>query len=122
VHLDADSSIAALLEAAEAKADIVEHQQQQFLGDVQLRTRDPATGRIVVQFESPQAAALALDAAAEVAAAAGSVSPVDALVAAAGVDRQQQQQQQWTGGSAFAGGWLVDLLHAAVHRAIVSLN
>jgi hypothetical protein len=121
VHLDVDSSIAAFLEAAEATDTIVP--QQQCDVDTQLRTRDPSTGRMVVQFESPQAAALALDAAAEVAAAAGSLSPVDALVAAAGVARQQQEQQrQQSGGSAFAGGWLVDLLHAAVHRAIVSLQ
>jgi hypothetical protein len=36
--------------------------------------------------------------------------------------QQQQQRQQQTGASAFAGGWLVDLLHAAVHRAIVSTS
>jgi hypothetical protein len=111
-----------LLEAAEAKDNVAQQQQQQQQQqqcrlDTQLRTRDPATGRIVVQFESPEAAALALDAAAEVAAAAVRLSPVEALAAAAGVDEQQQQQR--TGGSAFAGGWLVDLLHAAVLRAIV---
>jgi hypothetical protein len=106
-----------MLEAAEA--DNTVQQQQHCQVDTQLRTRDPATGRIVVQFESPQAAALALDAAAEVAAFAGGLSSVDALVAAAGADRQQQQG---TEGSAFAGGWLLDLLHAAVHRAIVSLK
>jgi hypothetical protein len=128
LHLDAASSRHALQESAAAAPSGIgqqQHQQQQpFLGDAQLRTRDPATERIVVQFESPQAAALALDAAAEVAAAAAAAnansSPFDELIAAAGKGEQQQLQQQVRRGSAFAGGWLVDLLHAAVHRAIVS--
>ncbi|KAF6261811.1 hypothetical protein COO60DRAFT_724140 [Scenedesmus sp. NREL 46B-D3] len=131
LHLDADSSIGTLLEAAAAAAAAGagnfgqrQQQQQPQLGDVQLRTRDPATGRTVVQFGSPQAAALALGAAAEVAAAAGSSGPVGSLVAAASRSAEQQQQQHPGADqqTAFAGGWLVDLLHAAVHRAIASLS
>lgn len=131
LHLDADSSIGTLLEAAAAAAAAGacnhgqrQQQQQPQLGDVQLRTRDPATGRTVVQFGSPQAAALALGAAAEVAAAAGSSGPVGSLVAAASRSAEQQQQQHPGADqqTACAGGWLVDLLHAAVHRAIALLS
>jgi hypothetical protein len=129
LHLDAGSSIDALLAPtwapAAASSNELQQQQsiQQLLADAQLRTRDPATGRVVVQFETPRAAALALDAAAEVAAAANtSLSPVDVLAAAAAAAEGSGQQQDQNKGSAFAGGWLVDLMHAAVHRAIVSLS
>jgi hypothetical protein len=65
---------------------------------------------MIVQFESPAAARQSL-AAAELVAAAVAGADAGALAAAAGGGGGGP-------GRAFAGGWLVDLLHAAVHKAI----
>jgi hypothetical protein len=79
--------------------------------NTQVRSRD-ATGRLVVQFESPAAAKHTLAAADLVAAAAAGAdagngdSAAAAAVCGGGLAR------------GFAGGWLVDLLHAAVHKSI----
>jgi hypothetical protein len=62
---------------------------------------------MIVQFESPAAARQSL-AAADLAAATDAADEDVAAAAAAGGGA----------GRAFAGGWLVDLLHAAVHKAI----
>jgi hypothetical protein len=76
-----------------------------------IRSRD-AAGRMIVQFESPAAARQSL-AAAEVVAAAAAGAGEEAVAAAAAA-----AAAGGGAGRAFAGGWLVDLLHAAVHKAI----
>lgn len=119
LHLDLEDSVEAMLCQQQ-------QQQQQRCKNAQLRLREASTpaglpfGRNRVQFETPEAAQQALEAAEAIAAAAAAAaSSADCSRLVQGAARQAVVGSNGAR-QAFAGGWLVDLLHAAVHRSIAS--
>lgn len=95
----------------------------------QLRIRDPSTGRVCVQFDGHDAAKQALDIARFVANVAIVSHPSgwrDLPSSSSSSNSVYGEAWQRNGvldrrpKSAFAGGWLVDLLHAAVYRNIAA--
>lgn len=136
LHLDVERSVDAMLAASPAgdansigSTPASSSSSKQLQVDTQLRMRGPC-GRVMVQFESPGAAQAALAGAAAIAAAAaGDGDERGDGADSGGAEEQGAWGRNARGGSSssgrsavgvrgFSGGWLVDLVHAAVHRAI----